>query len=105
MLLLDLSGIDAFDTQRFSRQESVDAAIGLKLFDWSQNLGDLWLGSNIAQKREILDLICLNRTLSDVSLVLVKTKLFDFFTERLPVLSSRGDRIRTYDPLVPNQMR
>ena len=100
----DLKGLEE-SLERINRQESVDAAIGLKLFDWSQNLGDLWLGSNIAQKREILDLICLNRTLSDVSLVLVKTKPFDFFTERLPVLSSRGDRIRTYDPLVPNQMR
>jgi hypothetical protein len=40
-----------------------------------------------------------------LSLVLTKTKPFDFFTERLPVLSSRGDRIRTYDPLVPNRFK
>ncbi len=100
----DLKGVEE-SLEKVNNQESIDAELGLKLFDWSQNVGDLWLGSNIAQKREILNLICLNRTLSDVSLVLLKTKPFDFFTERLSVLSSRGDRIRTYDPLVPNQMR
>ena len=73
--------------------EPVDAELGLRLFDWSQNVADLWLGSNITQKREILDLLCLNRAISDVSLVLAKRKPFDFLVERLQCQSSRDDRI------------
>ena len=91
--------------EKLNKIGSVDSELGLRLFDWSQNIATLWLGSNISQKREILDLICLNRTLSDVSLVLVKRKPFEFLFERLSIQSSRGERIRTFDPLVPNQMR
>ncbi len=95
-----------------AEESPVDVDLGLKLFDFSQNVVELWLGSNISARREILDLICLNRTVSDVSLVLVKRKPFDAVSSigkhsaKRPVLDkSRGDRIRTYDPLVPNQMR
>ncbi len=91
--------------EKINKIGTVDSELGLRLFDWSQNIATLWLGSNISQKREILDLICLNRTLSDVSLVLVKRKPFEFLFERLSIQSSRGERIRTFDPLVPNQMR
>ena len=73
--------------------EPVDAELGLRLFDWSQNVADLWLGLNMTQKREILDLLCLNRALGDVSLVLAKRKPFDLLAERLKCQSSRGDRI------------
>ena len=73
--------------------EPVDAELGLRLFDWSQNVADLWLGSNITQKREILDLLCLNRAIGDVSLVLAKRKPFDFLVERLQCQSSRGGGI------------
>jgi site-specific DNA recombinase len=100
----DLKGVEE-SYEKVVALEHVNSELGLKLFDWSQNVGDLWLCSNNMQKREILNLLCLNRTLSDVSLVLTKTKPFDFLAERLAVQSSRGDRIRTYDPLVPNQMR
>jgi len=62
-------------------------------FDWSQNVADLWLGSNITQKREILDLVCLNRALSDVTLVTTKRKPFDGLAERLKNENSRGDKI------------
>lgn len=100
----DLKGVEE-SYEKVVALEHANSELGLKLFDWSQNVGDLWLCSNNMQKREILNLLCLNRTLSDVSLVLTKTKPFDFLAERLAVQSSRGDRIRTYDPLVPNQMR
>jgi flagellar biosynthesis/type III secretory pathway ATPase len=82
----------------------VDVDLGLKLFDLSQNLVELWLGSNIAARREILDLLCLNRTLSDVSLDLVKRKPFDAIAKRPVLEKSRGDRIRTYDPLLPKMV-
>ncbi len=80
-------------SEKLSGTAPVDAELGLTLFDWSQNLADLWLGSNITQKREILDLVCLNRAISDVSLVLTKRKPFDVFTERLDLKKSRGDTI------------
>ncbi len=44
-----------------------DAA--LAIFDWSQNAAEIWRGSNNDRRREILDSVCLNRTVSDVSLV------------------------------------
>ena len=65
----------------------------LVLFDWSQRAADLWRGSNNAIRREILDSVCLNRTLSDVSLVTTKRKPFDVFAERPNLEDSRGDRI------------
>ena len=77
--------------EKINKIGTVDSELGLRLFDWSQNIATLWLGSNISQKREILDLICLNRTLSDVSLVLVKRKPFEFLFERLSIQSSRGE--------------
>ena len=65
----------------------------LTLFDWSQRAADLWRGSNNAMRREILDSVCLNRTLTDVSLVTTKRKPFDVFAERLDLENSRGDWI------------
>lgn len=67
--------------------------LALSVFDWCQNLGETWRGSNKVVRREILDLVCLNRTLGDVSLVATKRKPFDFFAERLDLENSRGERI------------
>ncbi|MHB8973292.1 MAG: recombinase zinc ribbon domain-containing protein [Pirellulaceae bacterium] len=76
--------------------EPLDGDLGLRLFDWSQNVAELWLGSNNSQKREVLDLLCLNRAMSDVSLLLAKRKPFDFLSERLKCQSSRGDKMAIY---------
>ncbi len=65
----------------------------LALFDWSQKGAELWRGSNTATRREILDSVCLNRTLSDVNLVATKRKPFDQLAKRLENENSRGDRI------------
>src|SRR3990172_7859248 len=46
----------------------------LALFDWSQRGADIWRGSNNAVRREILDCVCLNRTLGDLNLVTTKRK-------------------------------
>jgi hypothetical protein len=51
--------------------------MALKLFDWTQRAAEIWLGSNHAARRQILDAVCLNRTLSDVSLIATKRKPFD----------------------------
>lgn len=73
--------------------EADRGALALKAFDWSQNAADLWRGSNSAQRREILEMVSLNRTLSDVTLVVEKRKPFDVLAEGLSIENSRGDRI------------
>ncbi|MFO8014269.1 MAG: recombinase family protein [Phycisphaerae bacterium] len=65
----------------------------LGLFDFSQHLVDIWHGSNWRYRREVLECVSLNRTLSDVSLVLTKRKPFDVLAERLSSRSGRGDWI------------
>jgi hypothetical protein len=69
------------------------AETAVALFDWTQNAANTWLGSNNSIRREILDLVCLNRTLTDVTLVTTKRKPFDVFAEGLVLENSRGDRI------------
>lgn len=74
----------------------VDPARGetaLALFDWTQTAAETWRGSNNAIRREILDSVCLNRTLGDVNLYAKKRKPFDVFAEGLEIKNSRGDRI------------
>lgn len=76
----------------------VDPARGetaLALFDWTQTAAETWRGSNNAVRREILDSVCLNRTLGDVNLVATKRKPFDVFVERPEMKNSRGDSIFT----------
>ncbi len=65
----------------------------LKAFDFSQNLVETWRRSNSLARRELLDCISLNRTLSDVSLYIARRKPFDIFAERPFLNNSRGERI------------
>ena len=67
--------------------------LALSVFDFSQNLANLWHGSNFAVRREILECVSSNRLLSDVSLVLTKRKPFDFLAERPFLKDGRGDWI------------
>jgi DNA invertase Pin-like site-specific DNA recombinase len=65
----------------------------LALFDWTQRAADHWRGSNNAVRRQILDSVCLNRTLGHLNLVATKRKPFDVFAEGLDLKNSRGGRI------------
>ncbi len=65
------------------------------LFDWTQNAAEIWRGSNNAVRREILDAVCLNRTLTDVNLYATKRKPFDVFAKGLEIKKSRGEPICT----------
>ena len=61
-----------------------DAAVrAVGLFDFSQKLVEFWEGSDPGVKREILDCVSLNRTVSDVTLCLAKRKPFDIIAEGL----------------------
>lgn len=85
------------DVQRqLDKADQFDPAFGqtaLAVFDFSQNLPEIWRGSNSQRKRELLEVVSLNRKVSDVSLVLTKRRPFDFLVERPFLKKSRGDRI------------
>ena len=67
--------------------------LAVQLFDWTQNAAEIWRGSNNSVRREILDAVCLNRSLNAVNLVLEKRKPFDILAERPFLKKSRDDRI------------
>ena len=72
---------------------------------FSKKLVELWKRSNGDDKRELLECVSLNRTVSDVSLFLEKRKPFGYLAERPFFKDGRGGRIRTGDPLLPKQAR
>ena len=65
----------------------------LELFEWTQKAAEIWRGSKMDVRREILHAVSLNRTVSDVSLVTVKRKPFDVLAETAKMEQSRADRI------------
>ncbi len=73
--------------------DPASAETALALFDWTQNAAEIWRGSNNRVRREILDAVCLNRTLTDVTLDATKRKPFDVFAKGLEIENSRGDWI------------
>ena len=90
----------------FETTQQFDPARGegaIRIFELSQKAADLWGGSNNTLKRELLETLSLNRTVSDVSLCITKRKPFDILAERPKIEESRGDWIRTSGLLVPNQ--
>ena len=74
-----------------------DGELALKVFDWTQRLPEIWRGSNITARREILETTCSNRTLTDVSLCLAKRKPFDILAERPEIEGGTPCRIQTCD--------
>ena len=74
-------------TEEIDAQGDVDPARGkavLAVFDWSQKAAEIWRGSNTMARRQILDSVCLNRQVSDVTLVTTKRKPFAFVKIRVP---------------------
>ena len=74
-----------------SHDETADLAI--KAFELSQTLRQQWVTADYATKRRILEIVCLNLTLTGATLVAETRKPFDLLVEGLLVSSSRGDRI------------
>ncbi len=71
--------------------EDVRTAIGV--FQFAQNAAQIWRGSKMDQKREILESVSLNRLLGDVTLVLEKRNPFDELVKRPLVTPSRAGGI------------
>ena len=86
-----------------SADRDEQAKMAAKVFELSQGLEQKWVGAKYVEKRQLLDLMCLNFSLADVSLVAEMRKPFNMLAEGLLVSSNRGDKIRTCDLLVPNQ--
>jgi hypothetical protein len=75
------------------RQQSEKAGLAVKVFELSQALTPKWFAADVAEKRLLLEIVCLNWTLDDVSLCPVTRKPFDLLAEGLLVSSSRSDGI------------
>ena len=76
------------------RAEHTD--IALKAFELSQRLGEKWVTADYAAKRHILEIVCLNFRLDDVTLIPTMRKPFDVLAEGLILNESRGDRRWTF---------
>jgi len=71
--------------------------LALSVYDFSQNLVDIWRGSDFASKRTILECISSNRELTDASLVLTKRSPFDWLAER-PFLKDGRASLKISEP-------
>jgi len=67
--------------------------VALKVFELSQTLKEKWLTADYRAKRRILEIVCLNFFLRDVSLDMTLNKPFDVLAEGLESAENRGDRI------------
>ena len=74
-----------------SKFEKADVAV--KAFYLSQTLREKWVTADTRAKRQILEILCLNFSLDDVTLVPEWRKPFDVLAEGLDSENSRGDRI------------
>ena len=79
--------------QAADRHRDEQSDLALKVFELSQSLQEKWLAADCSEKRQILNLLCLNLKLDGVTLVPTMRKPFDILIEGLVVPSSRGDRI------------
>jgi site-specific DNA recombinase len=86
----------ALQAEACDRGRAEHSDIALKAFELSQSLAEKWLTADYAAKRHILEIICLNFRLDDVSLCPTMRKPFDVLAEGLILKSSRGDRRCTF---------
>ena len=79
--------------EQLDRGRAEQAEIALKVFELSQTLKDQWVSADYRAKRRILEIVCLNFHLDDVTLVPTIRKPFDVLAEGLDSDKYRGDRI------------
>jgi len=65
----------------------------VRVFELSQALGEKWVAADTMEKRQLLEIVCLNLTLDGATLVPEMRKPFDMVAEGLLVSSCRGNRI------------
>jgi site-specific DNA recombinase len=81
------------EIEALNRGHDEDGDIAVKAFELSQSLNDKWLTADYAAKRRILEIVCLNFRLDDVTLCPEWRKPFDILAKGLLVQLSRGERI------------
>ena len=84
------------------RSHAETADLAARAFELSQALAEKWVTADHAEKRAILEILCLNLTLSDATLCYEMRKPFDVLVEGLSPPVSRDDKIRTCGLYVPN---
>ena len=88
----DLDGVTRQLTEEFTvNTDFVEMAE--KVFNLTQKAADTWLGSNRAVRRELLDVLSLNRELTDTKLVVTWNKPFDALAEQPKTENGRGGGI------------
>lgn len=72
-------------------EENADLAV--KAFELSQTLTEKWVKADYAEKRVLLEIVCLNYLLDDASLVMTTRSPFDLLEKQEVFIDGRGDRI------------
>jgi hypothetical protein len=72
------------------RSHDETAELAVKVFELSQTLKEQWLTADYATKRRLLEIVCLNSVLDDVTLALTMRKPFDVLAEGLVSEKSRN---------------
>ncbi|MCC7334682.1 MAG: recombinase family protein [Pirellulaceae bacterium] len=81
------------DIEVADRSHHEIADLVMKVFELSQSLSEKWLTADYAEKRKILEIVCLNLELNDASLCVSMRKPFDVLAKGLSVPSSRAGGI------------
>ncbi|WP_146503033.1 recombinase family protein [Rubinisphaera italica] len=79
--------------EAMNRSKSEKADVAVKAFELSQTLSEKWVNADTRAKRQILEILCLNFSLDDVTLVPEWRKPFDVLAEGLDSENSRDDKI------------
>ncbi|HEY3319180.1 MAG TPA: hypothetical protein VGP72_01735 [Planctomycetota bacterium] len=69
------------------------ARVAANVIDLTQTAAERWRGSNWHGRRELLDILSLNRQLDEISLSVTWASPFDAFAEMADIKDGRGDRI------------
>lgn len=86
--------LEACDRGRAERSQLAE-----KEFELSQSLTEKWVAADVASKRQLLEIVCLNFSLDGVTLVPTIRKPFDVLAEGLSVPFSRGNW-HSFEPLI-----
>jgi len=93
MELRDRAARIKLQTDTLDRGHDENGDIAVKAFELSQRLMEKWVTADYAAKRRILEIVCLNFRLDDVSLCPIWRNPFDILAKGLFIQPSRGDWI------------
>jgi site-specific DNA recombinase len=83
----------SLDVEACDRGRSEQGAAADRVFELSQTLTEKWVSADVAAKRQLLEIVCLNFSLDGATLSATMRKPFDVLAEGLSVSYSRDDRI------------